>query len=356
MNTTSSRLRTVRTDINALLSEYYAARVKRAGTLHEDYAALWRTLENVGAANGKRLRPYVMLVAYEGLGGKDYSSVLPIAAALEILHTSLLIHDDIIDRDYMRHGQPNVAGQYLERYAEEYVAGAEKEHYANAAALLAGDLALSGAYELVITSPLPSDVKVQVSMLLSESVFAVAGGELLDSEAVLLPIEGVDTLTIAHLKTAVYSFVIPLRVAGVLAEVDRHTQGALEDMGKFTGIAFQLADDILGLYGDQSVTGKPNTSDLKEGKRTYIMQRSLALGSPKQRRQLLSILGSGHITDVDAEKARAIIRDCGALAETRALMRAYADKAELALSRAQLTPDSRAELLALIHKAIERQS
>lgn len=356
MKTAQARLELVRKDINQFLARYYDEHANAANALHEDYAVLWRAMERVGAANGKRLRPYVMLVAYEGFGGKDHSAVLPVAAALEVLHTCMLIHDDIIDRDYMRYGQPNVAGQYIERYAREHLTPAQREHYANAAALLAGDLALSGSYALILQSGLTPELKVQAADLLSRAIFAEGGGELLDTEAVFLPFEAVDALTIANLKTAIYSFVIPLQMAALLTGASAATLNKLEEMGQALGIAYQLADDLLGIFGDETVTGKPNTSDIKEGKRTYLMQRAFAGASVVQQERLRMVLGRGRATNAEADEVRRIIRESGAYEEVRGLMREYVGKAESALRSVPFTRDAQEELLQLIHRATQRES
>jgi geranylgeranyl pyrophosphate synthase len=350
---TASRLEVVRADINKLLKDYYEDRLARAGTLHHDYAALWRAMRHLGAQTGKRFRPYIMLVTYQGLGGRDYQAVLPVAAALELLHASMLIHDDIIDRDYVRYGRPNIAGQYRVRYA--HVDSAQRDHYAAAAALVAGDLALSGAYELIMASSLPDQTKIAAQRVLAESIFAVGGGELLDSEAVLHPFEDVDSLTIARLKTASYSFVCPLVMGATLAGADTAMQLQLQEFGKAFGVAYQLSDDILGLYGDESVTGKPTTSDLEEGKRTYLMQRALQLSGPADKARLLEILAAGAVNPKQANRARRIIRHGGALEETRTLMGQYLAEAEEILNNLPLQADARAELTALMRHTATRQ-
>jgi geranylgeranyl pyrophosphate synthase len=350
------RLEAVREDINRLLNDYYADRIKQAGVLHDEYGALWRAMETLGSNSGKRLRPYIMLMVYEGFGGTAYKDVLPVAAALEILHASILMHDDIIDRDYMRYGRPNVAGQYMARYAKPPFSGIQTEHYANSAALMAGDLALSGAYELILGCKLPAEVKIRAAQTMAHAIFVVAGGELLDTEAVLRPIETVDALAIARLKTSEYSFVNPLQMAATLAGADEKAHETLERMGQALGIAYQLADDVLGLFGDESVTGKPNTSDIKEGKRTYLMQRTLALTSSADHDRLMSILGRKSVTVADAEEVRSIVRDSGALTETQERMRSYITEAKQALRSLALKPDVQSELLEFMGHIISRDA
>ena len=348
-----ARLHAIRADVDTFLARYYDERVVRAEALHADYGALWRAMRELGATGGKRLRPYVMLMAYEGLGGKEYDAVLPVAVALEVLHASMLMHDDIIDHDFVRYGRPNISGQYRKIYGDKGLNEADTIHYANAAALLAGDLALSGAYELILTGSLTADMKVKAQQVMSQSIFAVAGGELLDAESVLKPFEDVDSLVVADLKTASYSFVGPLVMGGTLAGADAKTLQLLEKAGRSLGIAYQLADDIIGLFGNEVVTGKSSLSDLQEGKRTYMMQRALALAKPAERESLMDILG-GSVTPQGAELAQKIVRDCGALDETRALMRRYADDVQRTLQQAPLDETIRAELVSLMRTFIDK--
>jgi geranylgeranyl pyrophosphate synthase len=350
------RLSEVRTQVNTYLTEFYKQKVSRASALHEDYGALWSAMESFDANHGKRLRPYVLLTAYQGLGGADTQDVLPVAVAHELLHASMLMHDDIIDRDYVRRGRANVAGQYRERYAKEPLTAARRDHYANAAALLAGDLAIGAAYEIIALSNLTSDQKVSAVRIISDSLFTVGGGELLDTEAVLLPFESVDTLTIVRLKTASYSFEYPLLTAAVLARADAATQQAVRSLGQAIGVAFQLADDTLSLFGDEAVTGKPATSDLEEAKRTYLMQQALGLCSPKQKSILEGIVGTGRVSAKQAEICRQIVRGSGALDKSAAVMHRYANEAQAALTHIPLSRQARAELSDFISIVVERAS
>lgn len=356
MHTATAKLTQVRADIESQLAKYYRTRLAKAAALHEDYAALWQSMATLGSNAGKRLRPYVTLITYEGLSGNDYHDVLPVATALEVLHASVLMHDDIIDRDYVRYNRPNIAGQYRERYAAEKVSASDRDHYANAAALLAGDLALSGAYELIAESKLPDTTKLRAMRVLGDAIFAVAGGELLDTESVLMPFESVDALTIARLKTASYSFITPLRMAAALAGLPESEQQPLIALGTAIGISFQLTDDVLGLFGDEAVTGKPTTSDLEEGKRTYLMQQALARSKAPARERLLHIMSKGTVTTAELEEARGLVRASGAYAETQRLIAEYTAEAQQALSQLPLNDAAMQELQHLITWLAQRQA
>src|SRR5690606_2950472 len=217
------------------------------------------------------------MLAYQTFGGEDYPAVLPVAVAQELLHVSMLIHDDIIDEDYLRHDTDNVSGIYVKRYARYPLAEGQRSHFANSAALIGGDLLISAAYQVLASARISEQQKQQATDLLGEAIFVVCGGELLDTESSFIDLSEIDALKIAQLKTASYSFVSPLLMGAVLAGTDQKTQTTLRQFGSALGIAFQLADDILGLYGEEAVTGKSASSDLRQGKRTYMLLKALEL-------------------------------------------------------------------------------
>jgi geranylgeranyl diphosphate synthase type II len=268
------------------------------------------------------------------------------------MHAAMLMHDDIIDRDYTRHGQLNVAGHYRQRYAGHH--RHRPEHYAASTALLAGDLALAGAYDLILSAPLPAHVRAHAGGIMSQTVFTLVGGEFLDTEAVLRPLEAPDSLKIALLKTASYSFEAPLRLGALLARAGAAELAALVQYGRQLGVAFQLADDLLGLFGDESATGKPTDSDLAEGKITYLIQRAVALAPPSERVELTALLGDPSLTSTQLDRARQIVAGCGARQETEQLIEGYAADAERALAGARLTPVARQAFTDMITRSIHR--
>jgi geranylgeranyl pyrophosphate synthase len=310
----------VKHDINQLLYEFYLDAIARAKVLHPAYARLWQAMYAAHHAGGKRLRPYMMMLSYKGFGGTDEAVVLPAAASLELLHTCLLVHDDIIDRDYVRHGAPNIAGQYRSMYAANVSDEVQNSHYSDSAALLAGDLLLAGAYRMLHQSALPSIQKLAALELLSQAVFVVAGGELLDTEAAFTAPEQGNSLRIAQLKTAHYSFTTTLQMGALLAGAPASLMDTLARAGDAIGIAFQLADDLLGMFGDSQTTGKSVAGDLLEGKRTYLIERALALTDGADHAMLLAMLGNAEATEADIQATKMILIECGAKSDTQAMM------------------------------------
>ncbi len=346
----------VRHDINSLLADHFKHQHVQAADMHADYASLWEAIARQHDAGGKRMRPYLCVLAYQALDGDDYQALLPIAAGLELLHFAMLVHDDIIDRDLVRHGQPNISGIYKERYRKLVAAPEEQVHFANSSAILAGDLLLSDAYQLMAGSSFPADQRLQVIKLLGEAIYAVSGGELLDTEASLHDPTYVDSLKVAEFKTAVYSCSIPLVIGGVLAGADTETQLELRHIGKCVGIAFQLADDLLGVFGSSQQTGKTTIGDLREGRRTYLLQRTLHLASPTEVATLHGIVGQAGISQAQADMARAIMIACGAKAEVEQLMKDYVSSAEVAINGLDISETSKKSLLAFVQKAVWRTS
>jgi len=347
--------RAVRVSVDNYIIEFYATEIARAEAVSPDYARLWQVLGDTYLAGGKRLRPYMVVLAFHACGGgRVEGDVLAAAAALELLHCSMLIHDDIIDRDTVRHGKPNVAGQYRGVYAA-HLEPAKRDHLADSAALLGGDLLIMSAHRLIAESNFSAEKRLVALRLMNDAIFNVVGGELLDAESTTKTMSEVDSLAIARYKTAHYSFVTPFIMGASLAGADRDTLAILTQYGDALGVAFQLADDLLGLFGDEEETGKPATSDLREGRRTFIMQKSYELASPAACAELDAIVGT-EVTLEQLGRVRTIMRECGAYDATVAEIAAYAAKAEAAVKRARFAPEFEAECLTLIGRATERRA
>jgi geranylgeranyl diphosphate synthase, type I len=344
---------TVADDTNHFLDNFFTENIVRSELLDTNYAQLWQTMHQLAKAGGKRLRPYFVMLAYAAYGGKDYPKIIPIAAAQELLHMSLLVHDDIIDKDYMRHGQANVAGVMRTIYHEGGAAD-NTEHFANSAALLAGDLLISGAYQTIINSSVTSEQKLVALSNLSDAIFLVGGGELLDTETSFRPISVDDSLKIADLKTARYSFVSPLLSGAVLAGASQEQQDLLEEFGIALGIAFQLADDLLGIYGDPAVTGKSNLGDIREGKQTYLMLQALRLADPADKALLTACLGNPDLTAIQAAQAREIVTRSGAQTSCLEKIAAYCQQAKDILTKLDIPDEHKQAFQKIITKATER--
>ncbi|WP_309081577.1 polyprenyl synthetase family protein [Zhihengliuella sp.] len=311
------------------LARFFADAKLRAASIGPPYLRLWEALERA-ADGGGRARPRLVLLAYHHLGGGDERAAALLAASYELLHTALLVHDDVIDRDLVRRGVPNVSGRYRGRALRAGADPAAADHAGASAGLLAGDLALAGAYRLLRRIEATRDVEDRLHDILDDALFSSVGGEVYDvelSHASATPsVE--DLAKTAHRKTSVYSFEAPLRAGVVLAGAPARTTDALQRFGRDAGIAYQLVDDVLGVFGDPASTGKAGCSDLREGKRTVLL--AYAASRPEWA-GVAHLVGSPGLGPADAARIRRLLTECGARDYAVDLAAGHAERALAAL-------------------------
>jgi geranylgeranyl diphosphate synthase type II len=330
------------TQVDAVLGRFFSLARKRAAALGAEYEQLWADLE-ANTVGGKRFRPRMVFAAYDALGGTDAEAAACVGAAFELLHTALIVHDDVIDRDFVRRGVPNLAGGYRDRALAGGATDAAAEHRGISAAVIAGDLALFNAYRLIDRSGVRDTVRRRLVEVMDEALFASAAGELIDvdfSFADGVPLVD-DILTMERLKTAVYSFECPLQAGAILAGASEQTVASLGDFGREMGIAYQIVDDLLGVFGTEEETGKTTIGDLREGKRTVLI--AYATSAPGWD-ELAPLFGSPELTEEGAERLRDHLVACGARAFAEGLARYYANRALTRLVEPHIPPALRAEL------------
>src|SRR3954470_16377833 len=241
-------------DLVALLLEEGAS-VSRA--LGSGYERLWSSLTSA-TQGGKRFRPALFAVSYLAWGGSDDTTAASVGAAIELLHTAFVVHDDVIDGDDVRRGRLNVTGTHAE---EAELAGAGRDRarqYGVAAGILAGDLALAAALRTVATCAAPPATVRRLLDLFDRVLHTTAAGELADVRMSLgtgaPSVE--ETLEMAERKTGHYSFALPLQAAAVLTGAPASTVHGAGEVGRALGTAYQLMDDLNGVFADPLVTGK----------------------------------------------------------------------------------------------------
>lgn len=319
-------LHTVKELVNNTLSDLLRLRRSEAMAMDVSYGALWEAISETVLAGGKRIRPFLVAV---GSGQLDVST-LKIACAFELLHVAMLMHDDVIDRDTMRHGHATINGRYHAKYIQ-HTDDTTARHHAGSAGILAGDVLLSEAFYLLAEAELEPAAYRRVLEVFHRAVFDVAGGELLDVEAGFMA--GCDPMTIAKYKTAVYSFVAPLSSGAYCRNAAESEVSLLRDFGLHAGIAFQLQDDVIGLFGDEEKSGKSTSSDLHEGKRTALVAAFLRRASTETRQAFEQHFGSETASDQEIAAMKNAIADSGAFEEIVTLYEEYLAKADAVVAR-----------------------
>ncbi len=340
--------------VEMVLDGFFETSCARASGMGRQYGQLWETLKR-NTQGGKRFRPRLVMTVFAGLGGTDTYQAAHVAAAFEMLHTALIIHDDVIDHDTRRRGAPNLAGIYQHHARRSGLEPAEAAHRGTSAAIVAGGLALTSTFRLITGAQLPADLQNRMLNLLDEAVFASAGGEILDVEfsAPSAAPALSDVMDMCRLKTAVYSFEAPMRAGALLAGAGEDTAELVGNVGRLTGTAYQLIDDLLGIFGNEAVTGKSTVSDLVEGKYTLLMSYASTTGNWSEIRQLLDqpVFSASH-----AGAVRMLLESCGARGYVEAQAgRCTRDALEL-LETSALPEFLTAELSSLLDHAVVRSS
>lgn len=314
----------------ALLATMAAAR-GRTLALAADLAPVLDELEAF-LVGGKRLRAVLLLLGHE-LAGGDPADVLGPAVACELLQACALVHDDFIDDAPTRRGRPAVHEAFAARHREAGWQG-DADHYGASIAVLVGDLAFAlgdAAFLEATVAPERLIDGLRLYTVLREEVMA---GQTLDVDAAASrSVDPEVALTVARLKSGRYSVTRPLQTGAVLAGASAELVDGLGAVGEPLGLAFQLRDDLLGVFGSESATGKPASGDLLEGKRTHLVAVAAERLDEQGRDRLLSRLGAADLDESGADELRSLLRSSGAVDVVQARIDAEVASARAALTR-----------------------
>jgi geranylgeranyl diphosphate synthase type I len=285
---------------------------------------------------GKRIRGALATEAYRMFGGTDDEVIRRISLALEMIHAYLLITDDISDKSDLRRGGAS-AHKLLEKWHAEGKLAGEQAHFGANIATLAAMTGMHEAMAIIAELPVEPERRTAALANLNRLLVVTCHGQINDlyNEATSTN----DASQIEHVllwKTAYYSFVNPLQLGAILAGAPSAALTALERFSLEAGRAFQISDDILGLFGSQDVTGKHPIDDLREGKRTLLVLRALEQASSEDAEYLNAQLGNPDVTEQDLQRCLGIIKDSGALDSVRTELASSCDKARQATQSADL--------------------
>ncbi|MDR7275818.1 polyprenyl synthetase family protein [Catenuloplanes atrovinosus] len=313
--------------------------------------AVFETMRRFVLHGGKRLRPMFCYWGWRGAGGDDGPGIVSAAAALELFHAFALIHDDIMDGSDLRRGEPSVHRRLADEHHRRGWRGSSGA-YGAGAALLVGDLLAAWADELFASA----DPHRRGAALFARMRTEVIAGQYLDLRAGVGAGSVADALTVVRMKAARYTVTRPLQIGAALAGAGDELLTSYRAFGDPLGDAFQLRDDVLGVFGDPAVTGKPALDDLREGKQTVMLALAREHAAPDQAATLDRLVGNPALDERAAAVLREIIVDTGALARTERMIRIRADAARDALAAAPITPEAFAALAELADQAVHRLS
>jgi len=309
-------------------------------------------------AGGKRIRPVLCVLGWRAAGGAgDADLVYRWAASLELFHLFALIHDDIMDDSATRRGRPTVHWQMAARHPHGAGVPAA-DRFGRNSAILIGDLALVWAEEMLHVGPLAAGHRAAAARRLVDQMRAeVMAGQYLDLAAtgrVGCPVA--DVLRIAQLKTAKYTVERPLQIGAALGGADG---GLLRHCSEFAmplGEAFQLRDDLLGVFGDPRCSGKPVLDDLREGKPTIVLAVAYQRATPGQRDALRELAGRPDLDQDGAARIRQILTALQVPQAVEELISARYRQALRALDQAPFAPPAAASLRTIAHAIVSRSA
>jgi geranylgeranyl diphosphate synthase type II len=324
-------------DVEEMLQLVLDEGAATSSSLGWGYQRLWSTL-TAATDGGKRFRPALFVVGYLAWGGDDDRSAAAVGAAIELLHTAFVVHDDVIDGDLTRRGRPNVSGSSAAQAGTAGVPAARAREYGAAAGILAGDLALAAALRTVATCPAPRPTVRRLLDLFDAVLHATAAGELADVWGSLGAEQPTldEALLMAERKTGEYSFALPLQAAAVLAGASGRVVEAAGEVGRALGVAYQLVDDLQGAFGDPRVTGKSSLSDLRSGKQTPLVAHARTTDAWPA---IAPYVGLATITEPEADVARGLLTASGSRAAVEKMAGEHVERA-LALARESRMPSA----------------
>jgi geranylgeranyl diphosphate synthase, type I len=306
-------------------------------------------------AGGKRLRPAFCYWGWRGAGGPDCPEIINAAAALELLHAGALIHDDLMDASDTRRGQPSLHRQFEARHARSHWHGSPAA-FGMGAAILMGDLLLCWTDEMFHASGLPGEALRRGRPVLDQMRTEVFAGQYLDLLGQATGDETLESaLRVVEFKTTKYTIERPLHLGAALAAGgDAGLAGAYTAYGLPLGLAFQLRDDILGVFGDPAQTGKPAGDDVREGKRTVLLAIARDRATAGQAEVIDRYLGDPTLGEAGTAEVRAAIAGTGAVAECERMIGRHVSVAVAALAGAPITGAAREALAELAVAATAR--
>lgn len=347
----------LRVRVHKVLEDFLSRQTETLEAVSPDCSPMVEAVADL-MRGGKRLRPAFCYWGWRGAGGADGEAILTAAAALEFFQAAALIHDDVMDDSDTRRGMPAVHRRFATLHRGAGWTG-DGERFGLAGAVLVGDLCLVWSDELFTGSGLSPLELGRGRGVFDQMRTELMGGQYLDmlEQAVAAQRESgavERARRVLRYKSAKYTIEHPLLIGARLAGAGDHLLAAYSAYGLPLGEAFQLRDDVLGVFGDPGETGKPAGDDLREGKRTVLIAKALERATPAQAATVRRLLGDPGLDTGGVEALREIIVSTGALASTEELIDELVARSRAALAAAGLDEPARSVLADLVTAATAR--
>ncbi len=326
-DTFRKELTSLKEEIEKQIESFLNSKIKSAGKISRYNQNGIADIKEFTLRGGKRIRPILLYKVYTMLGGNDMKKAFKASIFMELMQTYALVHDDVIDHSDLRRGKPSMHKKY-EKLSHDAFDNKDPESFGKGMAINIGDITAHIAFQALFEAGFSSTKTLDAlkhAHYLSENLYH---GQLLDILLENLPKPSEEyILKVQEYKTSVYTFQMPMQVGAMLAGCNKKDLNALAKISKHAGIAFQIKDDILGMFGEEEEVGKPADSDLKEGKMTLLILKALDSAKNGNKTTLVKALGNPHITKRTLNAVREIIIETGSLEYSEFLAEEHAEKA-----------------------------
>jgi len=340
--------------INERLELFFDRKIEESSKISEYTREVVVNVKEYTLRGGKRLRPIFFIYGYKCLAEDNIDAIIEASISIELMQSYLLIHDDIMDEDELRRGKPTFHIVYKNICDTQF----ETENslkFGENIAILAGDLLEAYGIDALANSQFKDEYIKKALRKYAGIVKNVGYGQILD---IISEKEGsiteAEILMIHRLKTASYTIESPLQIGAILAGAGEEDLHILSNYGIPLGLAFQIQDDILGLFGSEEKIGKPVGSDIQEGKKTLLILHALAKCSEKERGIITSALGNEDVTMDEIDSIRAIVRKTGSLDYSKRLVREKIEEAIQAIERSNFRVEAKEFLVTIADFVGER--
>lgn len=348
-------LNLMRSEINQALTEFVQGENKYLANIGPELDPVGSSIEKFLLASGKRLRPLFAYAGLLGAGTKPNKQLINAVASLELVHVCALIHDDVMDGSDTRRGAPAIHKSFQKMHEDNKLVGSAAQ-FGISSAILLGDLALIWSAQMLHNAGLDNDVLIRSLPIYDEMRIELMAGQYLDVYEQALGTQSIErSLKVARYKSGKYTIERPLHFGGVLGAGSSELINTYTNYGIPLGQAFQLRDDILGVFGDPAQTGKPAGDDLREGKRTALMAVTMERANPAQLKELSNQFGDLTLNSEQIAKLQAIIIETGAQSHIESMIEELTQSSLSALTHGGISPVGKGLLTQLAVLATSRK-
>lgn len=350
------QLKEFKQEVDQELKKYLAKKIEEAAKISPESKELMEHITDLTLRGGKRVRAALFYYSYLAHSGKDKKEALKTSMSMELSETFLLIHDDIIDNDSLRRGGLTINAIYHHIGEQKYHDKINPRNFGNAIAILAGNIANEFSNEIVSESNFKPEYKNRAILELNKVYATENYGQMLDLLYGLREnVKKEDVILIHRLKTVPYTFDGPVKIGAILAGASEKEIKSLEPYSVPLGTAFQIQDDILGMFGSEEKLGKSIISDLREGKKTLLILDALEKGDKKQQETILLYLGNKRASINGLKAVRQVIEDTWSLAEAKRTATNLVQEAMDAIKPIKLKEEGKSFLLNIADYMIHRE-